>query len=322
MRRGTGTMAPVDVRTFEAPGGERLDVAIAQALALSRTYAKELIDEGYVTIDGRPVGKAATKLDGLELVSVLIPPPRPVRVEAENLDLVVIYQDDDLAAIDKPAGMTAHPTATVRSGTVVNALLGRMRLSKEGAMDPADEAYRPGIVHRLDKDTSGVMVVAKHDEAHRALSAAFKKRLTEKAYVAIAVGSLPDEVHVDAPIGRHPVERQRMTVGGGNPKSASTIVRALARVPGYVLVRALPHSGRTHQIRVHLAHLGAPILGDLVYGRASGAIERQALHAQRLTLPHPRDHQAITFIAPVPMDMVHAWLSLGGSWPVEGLETP
>ena len=313
-------MAPVDVRTFEAPAGERLDVAIAQALTLSRTYAKELIDEGYVTIDGHPVGKPATKLGGSELVSVLLPPPRPVRVDPEDVDLQVIYQDDDLAAIDKPAGMTAHPTATVRSGTVVNALLGRMRLSKEAALDPADDAYRPGIVHRLDKDTSGVMVVAKHDEAHRALSSAFKKRLTEKAYVAIAVGELPDEVHVDAPIGRHAVERQRMTVGGGNPKTASTIVRTLARVPGYALVRALPHSGRTHQIRVHLAHLGAPVLGDTVYGRSSSVIARHALHAQRLTLPHPRDHHAITFEAPVPMDMVHAWLALGGDWPVPGLE--
>jgi 23S rRNA pseudouridine1911/1915/1917 synthase len=313
-------MALVDVRTFEAPAGERLDVAIAQALSMSRTYAKDLIDEGYVTIDGRPIGKPATKLDGSELVSVLLPPPRPHHVEPEDLELHVIYEDDDLAAIDKPAGMVAHPTATVRSGTVVNALLGRMQLSKELSFDPGDDAYRPGIVHRLDKDTSGVMVVAKHDEAHRALSAAFKKRLTEKAYVAIAVGSVPDEIHVDAPIGRHPVERQRMTVGGGNPKSAGTVLRALARVPGYTLVRALPHSGRTHQIRVHLAHLGSPVLGDTVYGRPSSAIERQALHAQRLSLPHPRDHQAITFQAQVPLDMVRAWLALGGDWPVAGAE--
>ncbi|MFN2323559.1 MAG: RluA family pseudouridine synthase [Trueperaceae bacterium] len=313
-------MRGVDVRTFEAPAGERLDVAIAQALELSRTYAKDLIDEGYVTLDGRPVGKPATKLSGEELVSVLVPPPRPHHVEPEDLELHVIYQDDDLAAIDKPPGMTAHPTATLRTGTVVNALLGRMQLSKERLMDPTDEAYRPGIVHRLDKDTSGVMVVAKHDEAHRELAAAFKKRLTEKAYVAIAVGSLPDEVHVDAAIGRHPVERQRMTVGGSNPKSASTIVRVLDRAPGFVLVRCLPHSGRTHQIRVHLAHLGAPILGDAVYGRPSPSIGRQALHAQRLTVPHPRDHQAITFQAQVPTDMVEAWLAVGGTWPVPGAE--
>lgn len=313
-------MVTVDVRTFEAPVGERLDVALAQALDFSRTYAKELIDLGHVTLDGRPVGKAATKLTGGEWVSVLLPPPRPMRVEAEALELPIIYQDNDLAAIDKPAGMTAHPTGNVRHGTVVNALLGRMQLSKEDQFDPHEEGYRPGIVHRLDKETSGVMVVAKHDQAHRELSNAFKKRLADKGYVAIAVGNLRDETHVDGAIGRHSVERQRMTVGGVNPKSASTVIRVLARIPGYLLVRAIPHSGRTHQIRVHLAHLGAPVLGDGVYGRPSGLIARHALHAQRLTLPHPRDHQPITFTAPVPVDMIHAWLSLGGDWPIAGLE--
>lgn len=308
----------MDVRSFEAPAGERLDVAIAQALALSRTAAKDLVDEGMVTLDGRPVGKPATKLRGGEIVSLVIPPARPSLVEAEDLGVTVIYEDDDLAAIDKPPGIVAHPTATLRTGTVVNALLGRMELSKEDVYDPHRDDYRPGIVHRLDKDTSGVMVVAKHDDAHRALSDAFKKRLTVKEYVAIGVGDLPDEVVVDAPIGRHPVNRQTMTIGGGNPKSASTTVRVLARAPGHVLVKATPRSGRTHQIRVHLAHLGAPILGDEVYGRASGAIPRQALHAFRLTLPHPRDHHAITFVAQVPPDMVQAWLALGGGWPPPG----
>lgn len=308
------------MRAFDAPAGERLDVAIAQALAMSRSYAKELIDEGFVTIDGRPVGKASITLRGAEVVSVLMPPPRPMRVDPEDVDLPILYQDEDLAAIDKPAGMTAHPTATLRSGTVVNALLGRMQLSKEGLFDPLEESYRPGIVHRLDKDTSGVMVVAKNDAAHRELSAAFKKRLTDKAYLAIAVGELADEVHIDAPIGRHTTLRQQMSVGGANPKSASTVLRVIARAPGGLLVRALPHSGRTHQIRVHLAHAGAPILGDAVYGRPSALIARQALHAQRLTLPHPRDHHPITFVAEVPIDMIEAWLALGGHWPIEGLE--
>jgi 23S rRNA pseudouridine1911/1915/1917 synthase len=306
------------LHTFDAPAGERLDVAIAMALELSRTRAKELVDEGFVTLDGRPVGKPATLLRGTEIVSVLVPPPRPSMVEAEDLALDVIFEDDAMAAINKPPGMTAHPTATLRTGTVVNALLGRMQLAKERLADPADDDYRPGIVHRLDKDTSGVMVVAKTDDAHRALSAAFKKRLTEKEYVAIAVGDVLDGVVVDAPIGRHPVKRQQMTVGGSNPRTASTRMRVVARVPGYVLVKAKPHSGRTHQIRVHLAHLGAPILGDLVYGRASSAIDRQALHAHRLSLPHPVDHQAITFTAQVPDDMVAAWLALGGSWPPVG----
>ena len=313
-------LAAVEYRTFEAPEGERLDVAIAQALELSRTYAKELVNEGYVQLDGRPVGKAAIKLTGSEIVSVTLPPPRPMMVEAEDIPLDIIYQDQDLAAINKPPGLTAHPTATVRSGTVVNALLGRMQLSKDRLFDPNEDDYRPGIVHRLDRDTSGVMVVAKNDEAHRHMSLSFKKRLTEKEYVAIAIGDLEDEVLVDAAIGRHPVKRQSMTVGGSNPKTASTRFSVLARARGFVLVKAKPHSGRTHQIRVHLAHLGRPIVGDEVYGRSSEVIGRQALHAHRLAIPHPHDNHAITFVAQVPTDMVDAWLRLGGQWPPEGAE--
>ncbi len=310
----------MDFRTFDAPAGERLDVAIAQALDLSRTYAKELVSEGYVTVDGRPVGKASSKMAGNEVVSVIIPPPRPMLVEPEEIALDIIYQDEDLVAINKPPGLVAHPTATLRTGTVVNALLGRMPLSKERTQDPSDEAYRPGIVHRLDKDTSGVMVVAKNDAAHRHLSHSFKKRFAEKEYVAIVVGEVEDGVAVDAAIGRHPVRRQSMTVGGENPKSASTQFLVLARLKGYTLVKARPHSGRTHQIRVHLAYLGTPILADELYGSASPFIGRHALHAYRLSVPHPRDDQAVTFSAQVPMDMVEAWLRLGGSWPPPGHE--
>jgi 23S rRNA pseudouridine1911/1915/1917 synthase len=305
----------VEFRTFEAPAGERLDVAISLALEMSRSYAKELVNEGYVQIDGRPVGKPATKLTGSEIISVTLPPPRPMMVEAEDIPIDIIYQDQDLAAINKPPNLTAHPTATVRSGTVVNALLGRMQLSKDRLFDPNDADYRPGIVHRLDRDTSGVMVVAKNDEAHRHLSASFKKRLTEKEYVAIAVGDIEDELLVDAPIGRHAVKRHSMTVGGTNPKAASTRFRVIARTHGHVLIKAKPHSGRTHQIRVHLAYVGAPILADEVYGRKSDIIDRQALHAHRLAIPHPHDNHAITFLAQVPADMVDTWLRLGGSWP-------
>lgn len=305
----------LDFRTFDAPDGERLDVAIAQALALSRTYAKSLVDDGYVMLDGRPVGKPATKLTGSEIVTVMLPPPRPIDVEPEDVALPIIYEDLDMAVIDKPPGMVAHPTATVRTGTVVNALLGRMPLSKEKLQDPTDDAYRPGIVHRLDKDTSGVMAVAKTDEAHRHLANSFKRRFTEKEYLAIVVGDVEEGAFVDAPIGRHPVRRQQMTVGGEAPRSASTHFWLLARAPGHSLVRAKPHSGRTHQIRVHLAHLGAPILGDEVYGRASNHIARQALHAQRLTIPHPRDNRPMTFVALAPADIIEAWLALGGTWP-------
>ena len=311
-------LGAVDFRTFEAPAGERLDVAIALALELSRSYAKELVNEGYVQLNGRPVGKASTKLTGSEIVSVTLPPTKPMMIEAEDIPIDIIYEDEHLVAINKPPGVVAHPTATVRSGTVVNALLGKVDLSKERLFDPREEDYRPGIVHRLDRDTSGVMVVAKDDEAHRHLQASFRKRLTEKEYVAISVGDIDDEVFVDAPIGRHPVRRQSMTVGGSNPKDATTRFWVLARSSGHVLLKARPHSGRTHQIRVHLAHLHAPILGDEVYGRASPLIGRQALHAHRLTIPHPLDNHAITFTAQVPADMVRCWRALDGDWPPPG----
>jgi 23S rRNA pseudouridine1911/1915/1917 synthase len=290
-------------------------VAIAMSLDLSRTYAKDLVNDGYVTLDGKPVGKPSTRLQGEEIVSVAIPPQRPMAVEPEDIDVDMIYEDEYMAVINKPPGLVAHPTATVRTGTVVNALMGRMHLSKEKVFEPSSGEYRPGIVHRLDKETSGVMVVAKTDAAHRHLSRSFKKRLTVKEYIAIGVGAMEPRVDLEGPIGRHPVRRQSMTVGGTNPKAASTRFRVLASTSDHVLVKAKPHSGRTHQIRVHMAHLNVPVLGDQVYGRASQTIDRQALHAFRLTIPHPHDNQAVTFSARVPTDMVSAWLAIGGDWP-------
>ena len=305
----------MDIRTFRAPEGERLDVAMAQALQLSRTHAKDLVDDGFVTIDGKPVGKPATKLRGQEMVSVILPPTKPMRVMPESIPLEILYQDDTLIAVNKPAGIVVHPTATVRTGTVVNALLGQYELSKERLFDPTESDYRPGIVHRLDRQTSGVMVVAKTDNAHKHLAASFRKRLTEKEYIAIAVGSLENDVDIDAPIGRHPVRRQTMTVGGSNPKSASTAFRVIDKTKNFTLLRAKPHSGRTHQIRVHLQHLRTPIVGDVVYGKSSTVIIRQALHAYKLSLPHPKDNLAITFVAEPPLDIIEAWLKLGGTWP-------
>lgn len=305
----------VDIRTFSGPAGERLDVAIAQALALSRTYAKELVTEGYVMLNGAPVGKPAHKLAGNEIINVMIPPPKPMLVEPEDLPVEIIYEDEHLAAIYKPAGIIAHPTPTVREGTVVNALLGQFPLSKEKLQDPTDNVYRPGIVHRLDKDTSGVMVVAKTNDAHKQLQLAFKKRLAHKEYIALVRGSIDTEVHLDAPIGRHPVNRQTMTVGGENPKEATTRFRVIASVGNVHLVKATPRTGRTHQIRVHLQYLGAPIVGDTVYGKAAKEITRQALHAFQLTVPHPATGEAVTFTSAVPADMVAAWGAFGGTWP-------
>ncbi|HWG84353.1 MAG TPA: RluA family pseudouridine synthase, partial [Deinococcales bacterium] len=200
------------------------------------------------------------------------------------------------------------------TGTLVNALLGRVRLAEqEGARGP--EGYRPGIVHRLDKDTSGVIVVAKTVAAHARLSAAFKGRDVSKRYLALTVGAPPGPVVVDAPIGRHPTAKVRMAVGGTAARDARTTVRVLATAPGgHALVLAEPHTGRTHQIRVHLAHLKCPIVGDEVYGRPSGVIGRQALHAWRLTVPHPLTGERLLLEAPVPEDVLRAWLALGGAW--------
>ena len=288
---------------------------MALKLGISRVVAKELVQGGYAQVNGLPVSKPALKLQGGEIVSVMMPDLRPAVVVAEDIPVDVFFEDSDMLVVNKPPNLTVHPTPTLRGGTLVNALMGRYTLSREHMFDPAEGDYRPGIVHRLDKDTSGVMVVARNDEAHLALMQAFKKRLTQKEYVAIAVGQLADEIQLEAPIGRHPVKRQQMTVAGLNAKSARTLIHVVARANGHALVRVRPHTGRTHQIRVHLAHLHAPILGDGVYGRESPLIGRQALHAHSLTLPHPHDGQAVTFTARVPDDIRSAWSALGGEWP-------
>ncbi|MFN3179748.1 MAG: RluA family pseudouridine synthase, partial [Thermus sp.] len=211
--------------------------------------------------------------------------------------------------------LLTHPAPGVYTGTVVNALLGRYFPPQEAERP---EEVRPGIVHRLDKETSGVLVVAKHGGALEALAGAFRDRLVMKRYLAITEGH-PKEGTLIAPIGRHPVERHKMHVGGIAPRYAETDFRVLATAGPYALVEARPHTGRTHQIRVHLRHLKAPILGDAVYGRESPHIPRQALHAYELRLPHSRTGRILEFLAPVPLDMVQAWEALGGRWP-ENLE--
>lgn len=316
----------LDFKVFEAPSGERLDIALATLLDESRSFAKYLIVGGYVQLDGKPTEKPAYKLHGTEIITVFMPPPRMPAVVAEDIDLEIVYEDDDMAVINKPPQLIAHPTASIRTGTVVNALMGRIALAKEKSSNPADEEYRPGIVHRLDKDTSGVMVIAKHDEAHRNISAAFKQRITQKEYIAIGIGKMDEEVHVNAPIGRNVHHAYKMAVGGHTPKEASTRFHLLAtakhpQLGQLSLVRAKPRTGRTHQIRVHMLQIGVPIWGDELYGRASTTMPRQALHAFGLTLPHPRDKQPVSFNAPIPMDMIEAWLKVGGTWPAELLQS-
>lgn len=314
-----------DPLSFEATPG-RLDAVLATLTGSSRSQVAGWIADGHVQVDGGAALKSSLKLRGGEALSVQIPPPAHAAVEAEAVPLDVLFEDDHLIAVNKPPGMITHPAPGVRSGTLVNALLGRMELPEQSDFD-GDGGYRPGIVHRLDKDTSGVIVVAKTVEAHARLAAAFKDRDTRKSYLAIAAGSwkAAGPIRVDAPVGRHPVQRQRMTVGGANAREAQTLFTPLSAHPDghgrtLTLVRAGPRTGRTHQLRVHLAHLGSPILGDAVYGRASEAISRQALHAQFLELPHPVTGETLRLHAPAPDDLLGAWVALGGGLP-EDLET-
>ena len=312
--------------------GVRLDQALAFEANTSRAKAQEWIEAGLVTVGGRVVTKASYKLKG-ETVEVEPPPPLPISVAAEDIHLQVLHEDPDLIVINKPAGMITHPAPGVYSGTLVNAILGRFGLDvslgeseEEGGLRlkaPRPELVRPGIVHRLDKDTSGVIVVARHEAAHRRISEAFATRQVYKRYLALTVG-IPREGLLSAPIGRHPVDRTRMHVGGVAARHAQTEFEVLAVAEKHALVSAILHTGRTHQIRVHLKHLRAPILGDEVYGKPSDLIARQALHAYELRLQHPRTGKYLHFVAPIPADMVRAWERLGGVWPAdlhtEGLE--
>ncbi len=306
-------MGSVEVR-FSAEG-VRLDQAIAERTGASRAKAQAWIAAGYVRVDGVPVTKPGKRLKG-ETVEVVAPPDPPPRVAPEQRDLEILYEDEDMVVVNKPPGMATHPAPGLTSGTLVNALMGRYAQAAVEGEPP--EQVRPGIVHRLDRDTSGVIVVGRHDAAVRRLADAFKNRFVFKRYVAITVGQ-PPEMTLVAPIGRHPVERHKMHVSGVNARYAETDFSLLATVDGHALVDARPHTGRTHQIRVHLKHLYAPILGDELYGKPSPYIPRQALHAYELRIPHPRSGRIMTFVAPVPRDMVAAWEALGGRWP-DGLE--
>ncbi|TBH21356.1 RluA family pseudouridine synthase [Thermus thermamylovorans] len=291
--------------------GVRLDQAVAEACGVSRARAQAWIAQGRVRVGEKVVEKAAYRLKGEEVV-VFPKEERPL-VVPEDLPIPVLYENEDLLVLNKPPGLLTHPAPGVYTGTVVNALLAR-HFPEEGLRAERPEEVRPGIVHRLDKDTSGLLVVAKHEGALEALAQAFRDRLVLKRYLAITEGH-PREGTLVAPIGRHPVERHRMHIGGVAPRYAETRFRVLATAGPYALVEARPHTGRTHQIRVHLKHLKAPILGDEVYGRKSPHIGRQALHAYALRFPHPRTGRILEFLAPVPGDMVQAWEALGGRWP-------
>ncbi len=299
-------------------GGERLDrILAARVEGLSRSAARKLIAEGRVLVQGRPMEPDSRPKAGLEVEGTLPDPPAHTLV-AESFHLDILYEDDHLMVIDKPSGLSVHPGAGRREGTLVNKLLGSGRtLSAVGAPE------RPGIVHRLDLDTSGCLLVARTDQAHHGLAAQFQGRSIDKEYRALVWGNLArGKGRIEAPIGRHPVHRTRMAVRQRTGRAAVTEYTVLARAPGvsWLAVRLL--TGRTHQIRVHMASLGHPVAGDPVYGRcprnappaAVRALEkcpRLVLHASRLSFEHPVYSRHLEVESPLPPDIANLLVHLG-----------
>lgn len=289
----------------EEAAGTRLDVFLAaQRLALSRSAAQRLIEGGWVSVNGAAVKKPSYRLRPGEQVEVRFPPPVCTEVVPEELPLDIIYEDEDLVVVNKPRGMPVHPGAGRSTGTLVNALLAHCRdLSGVGG------ALRPGIVHRLDKDTTGLLVVAKHDAAHLDLARQIKERRVTRIYLALVHGRLPAaEGEIEAPIGRHPVARKKMAVVAGRGRAALTYYRVLEEWPRFSLLEVRLGTGRTHQIRVHLAYIGHPVAGDPTYGRRRTelGLEGQALHAAVLGFCHPRTGKYVEFSAPPPEDFQRA----------------
>lgn len=304
--------------------GERLDrFLVAHLDGYSRSQLQKLITDGVVTVTGREARSNLTLREG-DLVHVGPLVPQPTDVEAESLPLEILYQDPDLAVLNKPAGMVVHPAAGHASGTLVNALLHHLSdLSGIGG------ELRPGIVHRLDRGTSGVMVVAKNDAAHRELARQFHDREVEKEYVALVWGVVQAGRRIEAAIGRDPVDRQKMSSRSSRARHAVTRITRAHHLPGLTLCQVAIQTGRTHQIRVHLSAIGHPIVGDSLYGgvhrrvagdiRAVQRLERPFLHAARLSFSHPRDGRRMEFIAPLPDDLTAVLNDLPG-WPPESAD--
>ena len=284
--------------------GERLDVFLArmaiQGDPLSRSRIQKLITDGNVTVDGKPA-KASLRLAAGAVVAVELPEPEVTDIAPENIPLDILYEDEDVIVVNKARGMVVHPAAGVSRGTLVNALLAHCK-----DLSGINGALRPGIVHRLDKDTSGVMIAAKNDTAHRSLAEQIQEKTAKRVYWAILTGNIPEEEGViHGAIGRNPKDRQKMAVVRENGKDATTKFRVLERFGDYTLVECRLLTGRTHQIRVHMAYIGHPVVGDPKYGtkKCPFSIEGQALHSKTLMFSHPRTNERMEFEAPLPEDM-------------------
>ena len=279
--------------------GERLDAFLARcAQGLTRSAAQRLLDEGCVTCNGKP-GKKNMKLTMGDRVEFEIPEPKSVDIVAKDIPLEIVYEDADVLVINKPKGLVVHPAAGHEDDTLVNGLLYAMGDDLSGI----NGQLRPGIVHRIDKDTSGLLAVAKNDLAHVVLASQLKDHTMARTYEAIVCGSFnEDSGTVDAPIGRHPSDRKKMCVTQRNSRNAVTHWEVVKRYRGYTHIRCRLETGRTHQIRVHMAHIGHPILGDTVYGHKKPELGQssQVLHAGILCFKHPRDEHPVMVMAELP----------------------
>ena len=291
-------MEPIRLRASEESKNQRLDAFLASSLdGLTRSQAARLIESGEVAVNGKTAGKSY-KLAGGEDIAVTLPEPEPVEAVPQDIPLDVVYEDADVIVVNKPSGMVVHPAPGHPDGTLVNALLYHCA----GTLSGVGGALRLGIVHRIDRDTSGLIIAARNDAAHQYLSAQLADHTLARTYECIVVGKLrEDRGTVDAPIARHPTDRKRMAVVAGG-REAVTHWEVIARYPGYTHVRCRLETGRTHQIRVHMAYIGHPILGDTVYGakKEVPGLTGQCLHAVGLRFLHPRTHEVVELFCPLP----------------------
>ena len=276
--------------------GQRLDCYLSEALEVTRSAVQNWLEQGLVRVNGRPQEKNYRLREG-DRIEAELPAPAPCQAVAEDIPLDIVYVDDDLLVVNKPKGMVVHPAAGNPSGTLVNALLAHCGDSLSGI----NGVLRPGIVHRIDKDTSGLLIVAKNDFAHQGLAEQIKAHSFDRIYEAVVCGHLREAAgRVDAPIGRHPVHRKRMAVTDRHSRQAVTHYETIREYPGYAHIRLRLETGRTHQIRVHMAYLGHPVAGDVVYGKPLPGLQGQCLHAREIGFRHPRSGAYLHFTSPLP----------------------
>ncbi len=304
-------MRELTLTAGEELDGLRLDKALGSALEeLSRSAVQNLCREGGIFLNGRPAGKSAVVRQGDQLL-VRLPDPVELEVLPEEIPLDIVYEDEWLLVVNKPKGMVVHPAPGNYTGTLVNALLWHCK----GSLSGINGVIRPGIVHRIDKDTSGLLIVAKNDKAHQGLAEQIKAHTFTREYEAIVHGHFREErFTVDAPIGRSPSDRKKMCVTQHNSRNAVTHVEVLEELPGFSHIRCRLETGRTHQIRVHLAYLGHPVAGDVVYGPKKPALDThgQCLHARTIGFVHPATGEEIFFSSPLPEYFTKALEELRG----------